>query len=83
MNFRAVLRFVELLFFVLVMEGNLGVKAAGVVFGASILMARQREYAASFGLKAAGVVFGASILMARQRGVCGKVRIESRGGGAL
>ena len=54
MNFRAVLRFVELLFFVLVMEGNLGVKAAGVVFGASILMARQREYAARFGLKAAG-----------------------------
>ena len=42
MNFRAALRFVELLFFVLVMEGNLGVKAAGVCLGESFLMARQR-----------------------------------------
>ena len=82
MNFRAALRFVELLFFVLVMEGNLGVKAAGVCLGESFLMARQRAYAASFGLKAAGVVFGASILMARQRGVCGKFWIKSRGCGA-
>lgn len=34
--------------------GKVRAKAAVVCFGASILMARQREYAASFGLKAAG-----------------------------